>query len=82
MKAENVELYTWPTCPFCNRAKRLLNELEIPFIDHDIWGKDDEKAALIERTGQTTVPYVFFGDHFIGGCDDLVAMVEAGDIEK
>ena len=43
MKAENVELYTWPTCPFCNRAKRLLNELEIPFIDPDIWGKDDEK---------------------------------------
>ncbi|MGN0194737.1 MAG: glutaredoxin family protein [Pseudoramibacter sp.] len=81
MKVEKAELYTWPTCPYCNRAKGLLDQLHISYTDHDIWGNDEAKRQLIEKTGQTTVPYVFINDRFIGGCDDLLAIYQREGLE-
>lgn len=81
MKIDKAELYTWPTCPYCNRAKALLDQLYIPYTDHDIWGKDEAKQNLIEKTGQTTVPYVFLNDRFIGGCDDLFEIYQSEGLE-
>jgi glutaredoxin 3 len=81
MKVTKAELYTWPTCPYCNRAKKLLDQLHIPYTDHDIWGKDEAKQNLIEKTGQTTVPYVFLNDRFIGGCDDLFEIYQSEGLE-
>lgn len=82
MANKEVNVYTWPHCPFCIRAKRLLNELEIPYTDHNIWQKPDEKNKLIEKTGQTTVPYIFIGDAFIGGSDELVALYKQGRLKE
>lgn len=81
MKIDKAELYTWPTCPYCNRAKALLDQLHISYTDHDIWGKDEAKQNLIEKTGQTTVPYVFLNDRFIGGCDDLFEIYQSEGLE-
>ncbi|MDD2415013.1 MAG: glutaredoxin domain-containing protein [Eubacteriaceae bacterium] len=82
MSEKKVTLYTWPHCPFCIRAKRLLRDLNISFQDHNIFGQQEEKNRLIEKTGQTTVPYIFFGDLFIGGSDELVALYKQGKIES
>ena len=81
MKVQKAELYTWPTCPYCKRAKRLLDQLQIPYTDHNIWGQDDQKQVVIEKTGQTTVPYVFLNDKFVGGCDDLFNIYESEGLE-
>ncbi len=68
---KKVEIYTWKTCPFCMRAKALLETEKIPFEEHQI---DGDLAALSElkaRTGVGTVPQIFVDGTFIGGSDDL-----------
>ncbi|XHX78472.1 MAG: glutaredoxin 3 [Stenomitos frigidus ULC029] len=69
----NVEIYTWSTCPFCRRAKQLLNQKGVTDTEYDI--DDDEAArnAVVARgtNGQRTVPQLFIGDLHVGGSDDL-----------
>lgn len=79
---KDVNLYTWPTCPYCRRAKALLDDLNVAYHDHDIAGDNETKQKLIDKTGQTTVPYIFIGDEFIGGCDDLYALHREGRLEE
>jgi glutaredoxin 3 len=71
---KRVTIYTTPWCGFCLQAKRLLQELEIPFDDIDVSGDPGKRSWLAEKTGQHTVPQIFFGDESIGGCDELYAL--------
>ncbi len=82
MAKATITCYTWPHCPYCNKAKGLLDQLGLAYTDHDIYGKPEEKQRLINETGQTTVPYIFFDDTLIGGCDDLFALYESGKLEQ
>ena len=67
-----VEIYTWKFCPFCIRAKALLNEKGVKFIEYSIDGDNDARAKMSERAGGlTTVPQIFVNEKSIGGCDDL-----------
>ena len=78
--SKKIELYTWGYCPFCIRAKNLLDEKGLPFTEVNLDGKDDELVKLRERTGQRTVPQIFIDDEFIGGFSELSAMNEAGKL--
>ncbi len=82
MAKATITCYTWPHCPYCKKAKGLLDELGLVYTDYDIYGKPEEKQRLIDETGQTTVPYIFFNDKLIGGCDDLFALYKSGDLEN
>lgn len=73
-----VTMYTWTVCPYCVRAKNLLNRLNIPFTEINLDGKDDELEKLRERTKWKTIPQIFIGDEFIGGFTDLAALEESG----
>ncbi|MGB1077626.1 MAG: glutaredoxin 3 [Bdellovibrionales bacterium] len=67
-----VEIYTWSTCPFCTRAKKLLDRKGVEYTNYDITGDDQARAKMIERTGgPKSVPQIFINDQHIGGCDDL-----------
>ncbi|MFB2579483.1 MULTISPECIES: glutaredoxin 3 [unclassified Acinetobacter] len=78
-----VKLYTTPTCPYCIRAKQLLQQKGIAFDDTDLTTEDSSvRAELTARTGQRTVPYVFVNDQFIGGSDDLHALARTGELDK
>ena len=67
-----VEIYTWQYCPFCIRAKSLLNKKNISFTEHQIDGDDNARAIMTKRAnGRRTLPQIFINDEGIGGCDDL-----------
>jgi len=67
-----VEIYTWQYCPFCIRAKSLLKNKNINFIELKIDGDDDARAIMTKRAnGRSTLPQIFINNEGIGGCDDL-----------
>ena len=67
-----VEIYTWRFCPFCLRAKALLNEKRFKFTEYSIDGDNDARIKMSERAGgHRTVPQIFINGKHIGGCDDL-----------
>ncbi|WP_353131574.1 glutaredoxin 3 [Limnohabitans sp.] len=76
-----VKMYTTAVCPFCIRAKQLLNakgvsEIEEIRIDIDA----QARAYMMEVTGRRTVPQIFIGDTHVGGCDDLMALDAKGGL--
>jgi glutaredoxin 3 len=75
-----VEIYTTPSCPFCVRAKRLLQARGIPFEEIDVAGDDDLRAQVIDRTGRRTVPQIFIDGRSIGGFEELAALDAAGEL--
>lgn len=80
----HVEIYTWSTCPFCRRAKKLLDQKGVTYTEYDI--DDDEAArdAMVARgtNGQRTVPQIFIDDRPIGGSDDLYHLEQTGKLDE
>lgn len=66
-----ITLYTTPTCPFCHRAKYLLDRKKVEYTEIDVSRSESLRAEMIERSGRRTVPQIFIGDLHVGGCDDL-----------
>jgi len=78
-----VEIYTWQYCPFCIRAKSLLNEKNIAFTEYKIDGDDEAREKMSKRTnGKRSLPQIFIGDKSIGGCDDLFRLEKENKLEK
>ncbi|MEN9216146.1 MAG: glutaredoxin 3 [Gloeomargarita sp. HHBFW_bins_162] len=79
----NVEIYTWRTCPFCIRAKALLNRKGIPFTEYAIDGDEVARSRMAERAGgRRSVPQIFINGQHIGGCDDLYNLERSGQLER
>ncbi|WP_018715087.1 glutaredoxin 3 [Brachymonas chironomi] len=77
-----VTIYTTPYCPYCIRAKMLLDERGVTELNEIRIDQDRElRKQMIERTGRRTVPQIYIGDHHVGGCDDLVALDREGKLE-
>jgi glutaredoxin 3 len=78
-----IEIYTKSFCPYCWRAKLLLESkgAEYKEIGVDFGGK--VKQAMIQRaSGRTTVPQIFIGEVHVGGCDELVALDRDGKLDE
>lgn len=77
-----VEIYTWSTCPFCIRAKDLLSDKKIEFIEYGIDGDEAARAKMSKRAnGRRSVPQIFINDRHIGGCDDMYELEESGELD-
>ncbi|MEM9725535.1 MAG: glutaredoxin 3 [Pseudomonadota bacterium] len=77
-----VEIYTTPYCPFCHRAKRLLDEKGVAYDETDVSSDRAAKAAMMERAdGRRTVPQIFIDGVGIGGCDELHALERDGKLD-
>ncbi|MCE0492014.1 glutaredoxin 3 [Pantoea sp. Mb-10] len=70
----NVEIYTKVTCPYCHRAKALLDQKGVSYQEIPIDGDAAKREEMIKRSGRTTVPQIFIDAQHIGGCDDLYAL--------
>ncbi|MEP6702146.1 MAG: glutaredoxin 3 [Betaproteobacteria bacterium] len=75
----NITMYSTAVCPYCVRAERLLRakgvtEIEKVRIDLD----PTRRAEMMDRTGRRTVPQIFIGDTYVGGCDELYALEHEG----
>lgn len=78
----NVEIYTWTTCPYCIRAKKLLDSKGVQYTEYNISGDDAARAKMVERTGgPKSVPQIFVNDVHYGGCDDIHALNDKGELD-
>jgi glutaredoxin 3 len=78
-----VEIYTKTFCPYCWRAKALLESKGVEY--HEIavdWGGEQKQMMVQRANGRTTVPQIFIGELHIGGCDDLLALDRAGKLDE
>jgi glutaredoxin 3 len=77
-----VKLYTTSSCPFCIRAKRLLEARGIGFEEIDVGNDDALREDIIRRTGRRTVPQIFIDERSIGGFEELAALDAAGKLAE
>ncbi len=69
---KKIEIYTTATCPYCIRAKALLNKKGAAFEEIRVDVNPALRPEMVERaSGRTTVPQIFIADRHVGGCDDL-----------
>jgi glutaredoxin 3 len=67
-----VEIYTWSRCPFCIRAKALLDRKGVDYTEYCIDGDEAARSEMSQRAnGRRSLPQVFINDQHVGGCDDL-----------
>ena len=77
-----VEIYTWQYCPFCIRAKSLLDQKKINYQEYSIDGNEEAKQTMTERAnGRTTVPQIFINNLGIGGCDELYSLESSNQLD-
>ncbi|MDE2230078.1 MAG: glutaredoxin 3 [Alphaproteobacteria bacterium] len=77
-----VELYTTMFCPYCARARSLLQKKGVSFTDIDVMTDDDKWNEMIERAGgRRTVPQIFIDGKHIGGSDELTALDHEGKLD-
>jgi glutaredoxin 3 len=79
--APKVTIYTTTYCPYCSRAKRLLQRKGVAFEEIDAEGDDRLRAWLAATTGQLTVPQIFVGERPLGGFSDIDALDRQGRLD-
>ncbi len=78
----DITLYTKAFCPFCSRAKALLDRKGAAYVEHDITMGGPKRAEMLGRSnGASTVPQIFIAGAHVGGCDDLVALDASGQLD-
>ena len=78
---QHVKMYTTAVCPYCIRAKQILQSKGVDAIEEvRVDMNPDERLKMMEITGRRTVPQIFIGDTHVGGCDDLVALDSRGGL--
>ena len=78
-----VEIYTKFGCPFCYRAKALLDSKGVEYVEYDISGDAAKREEMTDRApGARTVPQIFLGNVAIGGSDDLHALERSGKLDS
>lgn len=76
-----VVLYTTLVCPYCVRAKSLLQRKGIGYQELRIEGDRELMREMISRSGRRTVPQIFIDDLHVGGYDDMAALDAQGELD-
>ncbi len=78
---KEVIVYSKEVCPYCVKAKNLLQRKGVSYIEIKIT-TDEQKEEMIKKSGgRMTVPQIFIGESHVGGCDDLYALEAAGKLD-
>jgi len=78
----NVIMYTTRVCPFCIRAKALLNAKGIEFEERTVELSPEGRQFLIDLSGRRTVPQILINETPIGGFDELAALNRSGELDR
>jgi len=78
-----VTIYTKPFCPYCSRALNVLHQKGARVTEIEA-GFDPaaRKEMLAKSNGRSTYPQIFIGERHIGGCDDMLALDRAGELDR
>jgi len=80
--SNQIVVYSKQHCPFCGMARQMLDNKGVDYELIDIEGKHEVRERMIELAGRKTVPQIFFGDHHVGGFDDLNALEKSGELDR
>ncbi|MEH6742263.1 glutaredoxin 3 [Hyphomonas sp.] len=79
----DVTIYTRQFCPYCTRAVSLLKSKNVNFNEIDAGMDVQKKAEMVERSGGgRTFPQIFIGEKHVGGCDDMMALEQSGELDS
>ncbi len=81
MNEPAVVIYTTGWCPYCQRARKLLEKKGVSFTEIDVESAPEKRAEMQARSGRRTVPQIFIGDSHVGGCDDLHDLEDEGKLD-
>jgi glutaredoxin 3 len=79
--AADVKVYTTSYCPYCVRAKRLLEAKKVAYQEIDVSGDAEQRRWLVDASGQRTVPQIFVNGRPIGGFTDMAALDRQGRLD-
>ena len=79
---KKVIVYSKEVCPYCVRAKALLQRKGVAFEEIKIADEKTRDEMIAKSGGRMTVPQIFIGEKHVGGCDDLYALDKAGELDK
>ena len=82
MSQPPITLYVTGWCPYCQRAKALLDSKQLAFNEVDVDEDPKLRQEMTARSGRRTVPQNFIGERHVGGCDDLCALESTGELDQ
>lgn len=77
-----VTLYTTRYCPFCIRAKALLDHKGVTYTEISVDNNPGLRQEMMAKSGRHTVPQIWVGERHVGGCDDLMALERRGALDE
>jgi glutaredoxin 3 len=77
----DVVMYSSEYCPYCRRAKSLLQKKSVAYEDICVDRRPDLRAEMMARAGRSSVPQIWIHSQHIGGCDDLYALEYSGELD-
>lgn len=78
----DVTIYTTRFCPYCVRAKRLLDSKQVSYHEIPVDTDNEQRQIMMQRSQRHTVPQIFIGDQHVGGCDELYDLEAAGKLDQ
>lgn len=75
-------LYTTHYCPYCIRARDLLDEKGVAYKDIAVDHDPQLRREMMERSGRSTVPQIWIGEQHIGGSDELMLLERQGNLDE
>ena len=78
----HIEIYSKSYCPFCKRAKDLLDSKGASYHEYEVSTDETLQHEMQTRSGRRTVPQVFINNQHIGGSDDLIAAEKSGLLDE
>ncbi|MDG1206828.1 MAG: glutaredoxin 3 [Pseudomonadales bacterium] len=77
-----VVLYTTRFCPYCVRAKALLNSKDVAYQELAVDSDQGLRREMIQKSKRTSVPQIWIGDTHVGGCDELFQLERKGTLDN
>lgn len=82
-EAPDVVMYSTGWCPYCERARALLQRKGVAFREVKVDEDSAERTNMLARSGgRRSVPQIFIGDRHVGGYDELYALDKAGELDE
>ena len=79
--SQQIVMYTTRFCPYCIRARGLLESKRWDYQDIPIDADQGLRSEMMEKSGQHTVPQIWIGGHHVGGCDELFRLEVGNQLE-
>ena len=78
----SVTMYTTRFCPFCVRARNLLDDKGVEYMDIAVDSDPGLRREMAMRSGRNTVPQIWIGEQHIGGCDEMMLLERQGRLDE